>query len=92
MKYDCDKNVDGLLLFDKFQQHFLKIKIENSDYPDDVKSDDEKKLYTYIENCMKFNGIILEKSSIKMNKAMKQVGKNMANQLWGKLCMNTDRA
>lgn len=88
IKYDSDSDTDGL--FNKFQQHFLKIKIENSDYPSDIITDSYKKLY--IENFAKLNGIILDESNIKLNKPMKQVGKNMANQLWGKLCMNTDRS
>lgn len=46
----------------------------------------------YIENYEQLNGIKLNASNIKLNKPLKQVGKNMANQLWGKLCMNIDRA
>jgi G:T-mismatch repair DNA endonuclease (very short patch repair protein) len=71
---------DGL--FNKYIDHFLKMKVEASGYPSDVKSDSEKN--AYILKYYEKEGVRLDKSNIEFNPGMRVLSKLCLNSFWGK--------
>jgi hypothetical protein len=63
-------------------RQFLKIKVEASGYPKEVKTEEEKD--AFIKTYKDKYGIELDKNNIKFNPGMRHIAKLALNSLWGK--------
>ena len=86
--YDKDSKTGGL--FSSYINMFLKVKQESSGYPKNVVSDKEKD--KYIQDYYDNEGILLEKSKIKLNEGMRAISKLLLNSHWGRFGMNTNKS
>ena len=64
----------------------MKIKLESSNYPPWVKTEDDKD--KYVADYEKRQGIQLDKSKIKKNPGLRFIAKLCLNSLWGKFGQN----
>lgn len=69
---------------------FLKLKIESSGFPDDVKTDEDKILFK--EKYMKKYGIEIDLDNVKFNPGLRHIAKLCLNSLWGKFSMRNTLA
>ena len=77
-------------LFKGYVQKFLKSKQEASGYPAGVDTDQEKD--AYISDYLLHEGILLDKNKIGRNESCRSISKLLLNSLWGRFCMNPDKA
>lgn len=75
-QYNPETNEDGI--FSQYMRTFLKIKMENSGWPENVQSESEKD--EYIRMCEEVHGLKLDKSKIKNNKSLRAIAKLCANR------------
>jgi hypothetical protein len=85
--YDKETKTGGL--FTDYINLFLKGKQEASNFPSNVKNNDEKE--QYIDDYLKYEGIHLDKESINLNSGMRTVMKLLLNSFWGRFGMNTNK-
>jgi len=86
-KYNKDTKSGGL--FTEYIDMFLKLKQEASGFPEEVVTENDKN--EYIENYYNKEGIMLDKSNIKLNPGMRTVTKLMLNSFWGRYAMNSNK-
>ena len=79
-KYDPSTKTGGL--FTEYVNTFLKIKQENSGYPEWCKTEQDKD--QYINDYEKFEGIKLEKNKICVNEGLRSISKLLLNSMWGR--------
>lgn len=77
-------------LFKVYVKTFLKCKQEASGYPPHVITPEDKQ--KYIEDYFEKEGIRLDPSKIKANKAIRSCSKLLLNSLWGRYSARTDIA
>lgn len=77
-------------LFREYINYFLKLKIEASGYPPEVKTPEQQD--EYIKKYFEKEGIVIDKSNVKKNSASRTLAKLQLNNLWGKLAQNNDRS
>lgn len=80
IQYSKEQNIEGL--FSQFINKFLKIKQEASGY--NASANDNVSIDEYIESYSRVEGILLEKSKIKVNQGLRSLAKLMLNSFWGK--------
>ena len=76
-------------LFTGYVNAFLKVKQENSGYPDWCLTDNDKEKYVndYEEN----EGIKLDPSKIQFNEGLRSISKLLLNSMWGRYCLQTNK-
>ena len=87
-KYDKEKKSGGI--FTSYIDMFLKGKQESSGYPSNVITENEKD--EYIKDYYENEGILLDKSKIKLNEGMRSICKLLLNSHWGRFGMNTNKS
>ena len=75
-------------LFTDYINTFLKVKVEASGYPHDVKTDEQKA--AYIQSYFEKEGIVLDPAKIEHNPGLRLVAKAALNSLWGRLAKRTN--
>lgn len=75
-------------LFTEYVKTFMKIKQEASGWPAGCETAEQRD--SYIKHCADVDGIMIDKESVKENKAYRQVCKLVLNSIWGRLAMDTD--
>ena len=68
-------------LFESYVNQFIKIKQENSGYPSDVKTEEEKQIY--IQDYYQNEGVLLDYDKIIKNSGYRCISKMMLNSNWG---------
>lgn len=76
-------------LFKKYIDMWLKIKTENSGYPNWVSSESDRR--KYIDQYFQKEGIELDESKIERNEALRFIAKIMLNSFWGKLAQRPNQ-
>ena len=79
---------NGKGLFEDFINLWLKIKVENSGWPPEALTPEEKAAYLALYK--EREGIELQEDTIEKNPGMRQTGKLMANCFWGKFGQRSD--
>ncbi len=76
-------------LFESYVNDYIKIKQENSGFPSNVKTEDDKNKYIsdYYEN----EGILLDYAKIKKNEGARCIAKLMLNSNWGYFAMQPNK-
>ena len=75
-------------LFKSFIDTWLKVKVESSEYPSWVTTEDDKD--RFVLNYKEKEGIELDKTNIGLNKVKRFIAKLILNSLWGRLSMRTN--
>ena len=75
-------------LFKGYVKTFLKRKQEASGYPSTA--DTPEKQRVYVQNYLDKEGIQLDHSNMRVNKAMRSCNKLILNSLWGRFSLRTD--
>ena len=78
--YDTSNNEGGL--FTQYINTFLKLKQQASDYPEDVKTYEDKE--KYIDEYLAHEGILLDKELIQKNPGLRSISKLALNSFYGK--------
>ena len=73
-------------LFSEFINKYIKMKIEESGWPENVKTDDDQ--YKYITSYKMNDKIDLDKNQIKMNPARRSISKLCGKSFWGRFGLN----
>lgn len=82
--------IDRQSLFGKYFQTFFKEKEENSGYPANVITEEEKE--EFLQNFEMSHGIRLDREKMEQpNKSLRYVSKLACNSLWGRFAMKTKR-
>ena len=79
---------DSKGLFEDFINLWLKIKVENSGWPSDVSTPEEKA--AFVASYLMREGIELESEKVFKNPGLRSVGKLLANSFWGKFAQRSD--
>ena len=79
-QYNSDKKNGGL--FTSYVNTFLKIKQEASGYPEWVLTEDDKDLC--VKDYLHHEGILLDKTKIKVNSGLQALSKLLLNSQWGR--------
>ena len=75
-------------LFASYVDKHLKLKVENSGYPPDVKTDAERE--KFIKDYYDVENVALDHNNIKHNAGKRELSKLMLNSLWGKFGQRTN--
>ena len=87
-QYDPETKTGGL--FTEYVNTFLKIKQENSGFPDWCKTEDDKN--QYIQDYELQEGIKLEIDKIQINEGLRSISKFLLNSMWGRYCLQTNKS
>ena len=76
------------ILFDKYVNTFLKIKVESSGWPSNIVTEEQKE--EYLRSFEKREGVQLNQDRIKKNPGLRSLAKLMLNSFWGKWGQKTN--
>jgi hypothetical protein len=76
-------------LFTEYVDAFLKVKQENSGYPDWCVTEEDKNIY--IKKYAEKEGILLNKENICKNEGLRSISKLLLNSMWGRYCLQTNK-
>ena len=86
-QYDEETKTGGL--FTQYVNTFLKIKQENSGFPNWCKNEEDK--MKYIDDYQKYEGIQLDIKKICVNEGLRSISKFLLNSMWGRYCLQTNK-
>ena len=75
-------------MFSSYIKTFFTIKEQASGYPEDVKTEEQKR--TYIKNKFDEENILLDDSKMIRNNGLRSLSKLILNSLWGKFCQRNN--
>ncbi|XP_052130819.1 uncharacterized protein LOC127751379 [Frankliniella occidentalis] len=86
-QFNPETQEDGVL--SAYVRCFMALKIQASGWPANCKSEEEKQ--KYVEDTLKFDGVVLDPTKMEKNPALRTLAKLMCNSFWGKFGEKTLR-